>query len=128
MDLLQWERMNARFDQLEFAVGRVAAGQTQIVTQLTTLETKIMAQFQDLQTELDALNARIAAEKQEVADKLDGLSAQIVDLQAQVEALKQGATPEQLDAVVTQLKQMETDVNSISDGMVAPVPEPVPAP
>ena len=83
-----------------------------------------MATLDDVKAGVQAVRDAAAAEKVQVQEKLDAVSAQISDLAAQLSA---GVTPEQLDAVVSDLNAAASDIQNIFVPE-APAEAPVEAP
>jgi chromosome segregation ATPase len=77
---------------------------------LTQRSNEIMATLDDVKAGIASIETAAANEKAEVQAKLDTLAAQISDLAAQLAA---GASPAQLDEVVSQLQDAATAVSNV---------------
>jgi hypothetical protein len=101
MDLLQWERLNARLDQTDLLIAR--------------LREIIMAAFDDLQTKLTSMEG-----KQDMVVALLGtIHQELVDI------LATGVTPEKVQALADRI---DADTQKLADAAAAnPDPTPPPA-
>jgi hypothetical protein len=101
MDLLQWERLNARFDETNLRI--------------TQLREFIMAAFDDLETKLTAMEGK----QDMVVTLLGTIHQELVDI------LAQGVTAEKVQALADRI---DADTQKLADAAAAnPDPTPPPA-